>query len=143
MITTADLLAPYGPVEYVFFPGESSLVAEDPLNRTKLEVRLQVYLDQAYTEKVGGWEDPDAGARPWALYRTFDAALLLMSSRPASENMQVEVLGSQAFVKDQRDDFRQRRQQYLTEYENAASREVAVTQQREPQTRTVQINYEY
>jgi hypothetical protein len=64
-ITVADLLAPQGPVEKVFFEGEDVPSDVNPA-LTKLEVRLTTYIDRAYAKAaevgfVGTDQDDPAG----------------------------------------------------------------------------------
>jgi hypothetical protein len=148
VITTRDLLAPVGPLEYAFFPEEEAdPVDEQPPRdppRTKLEVRLQVYIDQGY-EKINGvvLADPDKAVVAWSLHRAFEAALLLMSARPNSEDDQVEVLGSRSFAKDQRDDFRERSRTYLAEFEDMQMKTARRLQPTTPQSRSVHTVYDF
>lgn len=116
--TVADLMAPTGPVEKTLFPGEATLSVSNP-EVTNLELRLEVYIQRAYSKIAGiGILQPDEAARAWALYLTFDAAYVLAVSRPAGENSQVPVIGSHTYGKDQRDGIFNRAQEYLSEYES-------------------------
>jgi hypothetical protein len=115
VITPADLLAPIGPVEVTLFPGEYS--ESSGATATKLESRLQTYIDQAYAKIDGiAFPLPDTAARAWALHLTFAAAYVLACSRPANENMMVAVLGSKGFAKDQRDALLVLSEQYAGEF---------------------------
>ena len=117
MITPADLLAPKGPVEVTLFPGENSEASGSA--STKLEIRLQEYIDRAEA-KVSGvtLPDPDSATYAWALHLTFSAAYILACSRPTNENTMVAVLGSQGFSPDQRAALRSLADYYLGEYES-------------------------
>jgi len=79
--------------------------------------RLLTYISEgeskvaSYPGTVGA---PDSAVRAWALYRSFDAAYMLKSNRPASSSMQD--LGSQAFTEGQINAFRDKALEYLAEF---------------------------
>jgi hypothetical protein len=112
-VIPADLLAPTGPVEVTLFRGEG-----DGSPGTTLHDRLETYIGRATDEVEGiAFPRPEAAIRLYSLYLTFESAYLLACSRPTSENLQVEVLGSYGYTKDQRDALRARADEYLGLYE--------------------------
>jgi hypothetical protein len=139
VINVVDLLSPAGPVERTLFPGEG-----DGSDGTKLEVRLQSYIDQSY-DKVAdiAFAEPDDAARAWALYLTHEAAYTLAISRPANENDMVPVLGSRGYQKDQRDALRAKANQYKAEYDSLESNAITASQpvNSGPQSRETPTNF--
>jgi hypothetical protein len=127
VINVVDLLSPAGPVERTLFPGEG-----DGSDGTKLEVRLQSYIDQSY-DKVADI----AFAEP------HEAAYTLAISRPANENDMVPVLGSRGYQKDQRDALRAKANQYKAEYDSLESNAITASQpvNSGPQSRETPTNF--
>jgi len=114
-ITNADMLAPTGPVEVTLFPGEDISGAAPPA--TILEERLDVYIAQAVAKNAAiAFDDMDAANLAWALHLAFQAAYIVAVARPASENSQIPVLGSEGYAKDQRDALLAKANEYFDDY---------------------------
>lgn len=142
-VTPADLLAPAGPVEVTLFPGEDVASEVNP-GSTKLEDRLQTYIDRAVARTEGiAFPRPDDAVAMYALYLTFMAAYVLAASRPATENAQVEIIGSYGYSKDQRDALKAQANQYLTEYETLYAMVPISTQPATARSRQITNEFEW
>lgn len=107
MIETEDLIQPAGPLVKAMFPDEDDDAFEE---------RLQSYLDQGY-ENLAGVTDVEAldrGARAWALYRGFDDAMTLFTTKPSSASLQG--LGSVGFSANAIAEWGKKANQYLAIY---------------------------
>lgn len=115
-VTPADLLAPAGPVEDTLFRDEG-----DGSAGTELNVRLSSYISTSVA-KVAGVAFPDqdtedAAVTAWSLYLAFKAAYMVAVANPATENAQVEIIGSKGYAKDQRDALREAAEEFYRDYE--------------------------
>lgn len=114
-ITSADILAPTGPVEIIMFPGENVEGAVE--GSTILVDRLNNYIAQAVAKNaLLAFDDMDGANLAWALHLTFNAAYLGAVARPSTADSKVEIIGSAGYDKDQRDALLAQAEHYLDEY---------------------------
>lgn len=133
MLTPSDLLSPSGPVELPLFPGEG-----DGTDGTALHTRLSSYITQAEAKS-----DSRVAQRAWALHLTFKAAYILAIARPADENTQVEILGSEGRDKDQRDGLLKQAEAYKKEFEDIVANTDGRSTPSHPISREVKTKYDY
>jgi hypothetical protein len=144
VILPADLLAPKGPVEVTLFPGEST--PPEGGGDSPLIIRLLEYIEQAEIKSSEiAFPEPDTAVRNWALHLAFDAAYVLAISRAATENSMVPVLGSEGYMKDQRDGLKAKADAYAAAYQllESAVTVISVEQPRSYQSRQTPIIYEW
>lgn len=114
-VSPEELIAPVGPVEPDFFPGEHEN------DESALIERLSSYVGQA-EDKVVQYSISDAAiedsaVRAYALHLAFRGAYMKSIARPAEDDLQTEVLGRMVFTEDQRIALKSEAEKYLNEYE--------------------------
>lgn len=114
-----DLIAPTGPVEPDFFPGEH--VGDE----SALIVRIGSYISQAEDKvallSIADAAIADTAIRAYALYLSFRGAFMKSIARPAEDDMATEVLGRMTYTEDQRLALKKEAEKYLNEYELIAA----------------------
>jgi C4-type Zn-finger protein len=122
-LTGADLIAPKGEIELALFPGEDSAV---------LQVRLQGYLDQAYTQldalTFPDTTDLDQAASAYAYYRAYKAVHLRMSASAATASIEGEA--SRSFLASQIATFAELRDDYEQKWDDVLALADVVVEER-------------